>query len=97
MEAVDDEVKEALLADMSSSWYTIAFDESTQRITIDLDVERLGVCYDSDWERHPWSSEIIARSFTECLSRLIRGKGQLWYWLEPEFPKYGSPRAEDAG
>jgi hypothetical protein len=94
LDVVDEDVKEALLADISSSWYTVAFDGNTQRITIDMGAERPGLCYDSDWERHPWCSEIIAKSFTECLSRLIRANGQLWYWLEPDFPGYGSPRVE---
>jgi hypothetical protein len=32
---------------------------------------------------------IVARSFTDLLSRLLRAEGNHWYWLEPGFEPLG--------
>jgi hypothetical protein len=65
--------------DVSWSWYLIATDGSID-ITIDLDRDRLGRCYDSFWEVHPGNSETIALSFTELLARLFAAQGKELYW-----------------
>jgi hypothetical protein len=71
--------------DISWSWYIIAESHSSQYISIDLSPERLGRCYDSFWDIHPWNSTLIALSFSELLSRLLANQGQHWYWLQPGF------------
>lgn len=78
--------------DISSSWYIIASDGTdSQRVTIDLSLERLGRCYDSFWDRHAvaGSSTIIALSFTEFLSRTHLSNGEELYWLRPDFAPLG--------
>jgi antitoxin YokJ len=77
--------------DISASWYTIVDDMGGNYLTIDLDPTRLGRCYDSFWDRHGvrGSCPIIATSFTDLLSRLIRNEGEHWYWLEPDFESLG--------
>lgn len=77
--------------DISASWHIIATDGNGDYLTIDLHPDRLGRCYDSFRETHglPGSCPIIARTFTELLSRLIENKGQRWYWLDSEFAPIG--------
>lgn len=82
---------EAFPDDRSDSWFVIASDGVGQRISIDLAPSRLGRCYDSFTEVHAiaGSSAIIARSFTDLLSRLLRAEGDHWYWLETGFELLG--------
>ncbi|MDQ0418840.1 hypothetical protein J2Z48_003045 [Croceifilum oryzae] len=70
--------------DISSNWYIIADDLSGEYLTIDLESERFGYCYDSFHDRHGvvGESQIIALSFTELLCNLVEGKGDYWYWLQ---------------
>ncbi len=78
--------------DISASWYIIASDGTdSQKITIDLDLERLGRCYDSFWDRHAiaGSSTIIARSFTEFFERSLNSGGDEFYWNRPNFASLG--------
>jgi len=78
--------------DISWSWYLLASDGTdSQRMTIDLDPTRLGRCYDSFWDRHAiaGSTTIIARSFTEFLSRSYASKGTGLYWLRDDFVPLG--------
>jgi hypothetical protein len=77
--------------DISSNWYIVANDGKGEYLTIDLDPSRLGRCYDSFYDRHGvvGESQIIALSFTELLERLMRNKGQYWYWLENDFISLG--------
>lgn len=77
--------------DISWSWYIIGEGENGQYITIDLAQERLGKCYDSFWERHamPGYSQIVAKSFTELLSRLFENQGKHWYWILSNYGCYG--------
>ncbi len=88
--------------DRSSQWYLVADDKNGQYITMDLSAERLGQCYDSFWDRHglAGSCPIIARTFTELLSKLVDNGGAYWYWLQDEFQPLGDaydeePAAED--
>jgi antitoxin YokJ len=82
---VSDEDLAATKADRSWSWYIVGQGENSQYITIDLNPVRLGQCYDSLWDRHPGNSPLIARSFTELLTRLIECQGEYYYWTEPDF------------
>ncbi len=84
--------------DISARWFIVAeADESrpVERITMDLDPARLGRCYNSFWDRHamPGSSKIVARSFTELLTRLIDFPGEdgepLPYWHGDDFESLG--------
>lgn len=77
--------------DITSNWYIIANDGNGDYLTIDIQEERLGRCYDSFWDRHGVVGEcpIIANSFTELLERLIDNKGQRWYWLRDGFISLG--------
>jgi hypothetical protein len=60
-------------------------------LTIDLNQERLGRCYDSFYDRHGivGSYPTIAKSFTELLEQLFNNKGELLYWLNKDFPSLG--------
>jgi antitoxin YokJ len=77
--------------DLSSSWYIVADASNRIYVTIDLQPERLGRCYDSSMGRHgnPGSCPIIARSFSEFLNNSFRERGKYLYWLEGEFFSLG--------
>ncbi|MDG5471420.1 SMI1/KNR4 family protein [Jeotgalibacillus sp. ET6] len=77
--------------DISFNWYIICDDGTGEYLTIDLDQERLGKCYDSFYDRHGLvgESRIIALSFTGLLDALIHNKGQYWYWLKDDFNSPG--------
>jgi hypothetical protein len=75
--------------DVSWDWYIIGEGENTQYITINLNTERLGICYDSFWEAHPSNPPIIALSFIQLLENLVSSKGGEWYWHDPNFKKLG--------
>jgi antitoxin YokJ len=80
-----------LPGDISEAWYIAAESGGTEYLTIDLHPARLGRCYDSFWDRHaiPGTSDIIAASFTELLTRLLENGGQYWFWLQPGFNASG--------
>lgn len=82
--------------DISSNWYLVANDGHGEYLTIDLDPSRLGRCYDSFHDRHGvvGESSIIALSFTDLLERLIKNKGQYWYWLQDDFASLGDAYEE---
>ena len=69
----------------SWSWHIIGEGPNAQYVTIDLAPERLGVCYNSFWDVHPGNSEVIARSFTEFLIRLLTHGGDSLQWDDPSF------------
>lgn len=77
--------------DISAGWYIIASDPDSQYLTIDLNPQRLGRCYDSFIGRHavPGNCPIIAISFTDLLNRLIESEGQYPYWLASAFASLG--------
>ncbi len=77
--------------DISSEWYIIAKDINGEYITIDLNNDRLGKCYDSFWDRHGVVGEcnIIALSFSELLEKLVESNGEYYYWLEDIYIPYG--------
>ncbi|MEK3910780.1 SMI1/KNR4 family protein [Paenibacillus sp. FSL H7-0331] len=77
--------------DISSTWYTIAKDDNGDYLTIDLQIERLGKCYDSFWDRHGVIGDcpVIANSFIDLLKQLIENDGNRWYWLENDFVSLG--------
>ena len=88
----DDVIWEELEGDQSENWYMIAkAEELEQFISIDLDEDRKGYCYDSFLETHanPGSSLIIAKSFTELLEKLLESKGENWFWIKDDFVGYG--------
>lgn len=68
-------------------------DESAtaERITIDLDRDRLGRCYYSFWDSYPirGSMGVVAGSFGELLGRLLAFEGEdgelFPYWLARDF------------
>ena len=77
-------IGEQIEDDVSSCWYIIAKGDNRECLTIDLSEARLGRCYDSFYDLHPGNSPIIAFSFTELLTSLLRNQGQHWYWLRDE-------------
>jgi hypothetical protein len=92
----EEELRAESRDDISWSWYIIAqslTNPNSEIITIDLDRERLGLCYDSFWDRHPQESEIIAESFTDFLSRSYADRGRWPYWLQPNSKSFGRPYA----
>ncbi len=88
----DDVIWEELEGEVCNEWYLIAkVDKMSQYISIDLTEERLGQCYDSFYEIHSLegSSTIVAKNFTDLLTRLYQNNGQHWYWLQDCFEKLG--------
>jgi hypothetical protein len=88
----DDVNWEELEKEVCNKWYLVAkVDEMSQYISIDLTSERNGQCYDSYYETHSLQgdSEIIAKNFTELVTKLYQNKGQHWYWLQDDFEKLG--------
>lgn len=83
--------------DISWSWYIIADYGNGDYITIDLDPQRLGRCYDSFHETHGLAGDtpIIALSFTDLLASLFQTRGQNWYWLQPGFVAFGDAYGDD--
>jgi antitoxin YokJ len=77
--------------DVSADWYIVASDPDSQYLTIDLNPQRLGRCYDSFIGHHanPGYCPIIAISFMDLLHRLIQSQGQYPYWLEQSFSSLG--------
>ena len=77
--------------DISTDWYIVAKSGSEQLITIDMNKERLGRCYDSFYDRHGivGSCPVIATSFTDLLERVIENQGKYWYWLSKDFVSLG--------
>ena len=63
----------------SNSWYILVDNESGEYITIDLNPNKLGYCYDSFWDIHPFNSTIIASSFTDLLVHLISDQGNQYH------------------
>src|SRR4029079_10092609 len=75
------------LADISWSWYIIGEGEPSLGgwyVTIDLSPARLGRCYDSFWDVHPFNSTIIAHSVTELLLKLFPYEGDDWIRDSPD-------------
>lgn len=79
--------------DISSNWYIVVDDRNGEYLTIDLDKNRIGRCYDSHLGCHGiiGNCPIIAMSFTDLLENLIEagGDGMCWYWDEFEFNSLG--------
>jgi antitoxin YokJ len=77
--------------DISSNWYIVGRSGPEQSITIDLNPDRLGLCYDSFHEVHgvAGSCSIIATSFTDLVRRILDNRGGYWYWLSESFVPIG--------
>lgn len=77
-------------SDISHDWYVVAVSDG-QYVSIDLNADRLGRCYDSFWDRHAvaGSCSIVAMSFEEFFAKLVNGRGDRWFWLESGFVTYG--------
>lgn len=77
--------------DRSSRWVTVAALPNGDYITMDLDPDRIGYCYDSSHEVHGvvGSCAVIATSFTGLLWSLLTAGGGYWYWLEDDFAGLG--------
>lgn len=76
--------------DRSDDWFIVA-KEGGQYVTLDLNPDRHGRCYDSFWDRHAvaGSSTIIASSFTDLLQKIASSSGDGWFWLAPDFLGHG--------
>ena len=72
--------------DITSNFYIVAREAEGEHLTIDLDAERLGRCYDSFSDRHGivGETQIIALSFTDLLNNLINNRGNYLYWIEDD-------------
>lgn len=83
--------------DISWSWYILADCRNGDYITIDLDQQRLGRCYESSHETHGLvgNTPIIALSFTELVLSLYDKRGSYWYWLQPDFVSLGDAYDND--
>ncbi|WP_339075735.1 SMI1/KNR4 family protein [Bacillus velezensis] len=77
--------------DISSKWYIVCTDGKGEYLTIDLNEDRKGKCYDSFFDRHGivGETQVIATSFTDLIQRLLENKGRHWYWLRGEFISLG--------
>jgi antitoxin YokJ len=78
-------------SDISDCWFTIANDDNGDYLSIDLNPQRLGRCYDSFHETHGvvGSTPVIALSFTDLLLRLLESRGNHPYWLSNGFVSLG--------
>ena len=77
--------------DISNDWYVVAQAGIEQVISIDLNKERLGKCYDSFWDIHasPGESSVVAASFVELLEKMLKCQGGYWFWLANDFVSLG--------
>jgi hypothetical protein len=77
--------------DPSDNWYVVAKSGAEQLISIDLNPDRMGRCYDSFWDRHGivGSCPIIALSFTDFLAQSLEARGVRPYWLSGDFVSMG--------
>jgi antitoxin YokJ len=77
--------------DRSDAWYLIAHDGNGDYLTLDCSPERAGRCYDSFHETHGLAGQtpVIARSFTELLTRCYEAGGRYPYWLRADFTPLG--------
>lgn len=82
-------VGEQVSDDITASWYLIAVTDNGDYLSIDLDPERLGRCYDSHHEIHGLAGEcpVIALSFSELVERLLEARAA--YWTVESFQSYG--------
>jgi len=72
-------------------WFAVADVGDRSFISIDLHPEHTGLCYDSFHETFamPGSVNVIATSFTDLLSRLIKYSDDSSYWLQDDFSGFG--------
>nr|WP_146231097.1 SMI1/KNR4 family protein [Micromonospora sp. 4G51] len=77
--------------DRSSKWVTLAALPNGDFISIDLDPDRLGHCYDSSHEVHGivGSCAIVAMSFSRFFESVLNAEGGYWFWLEDGFSYLG--------
>jgi antitoxin YokJ len=77
--------------DRSSQWVTVAALPNGDFISLDLDRDRLGRCYDSSHEVHGvvGSCAIVANSFSQLLESFLNANGGYWFWLEEDFSYLG--------
>ena len=77
--------------DISHDWYMIDRDPDQQYLTIDLNPQRVGRCYDGFIGRHAVALEcqIIATTFADLLTRLVNNQGDYPYWLQDTFEPLG--------
>lgn len=77
--------------DISSEWYTICKTFNGDFLTIDLNGDRLGKCYDSFWDRHGVVGEcsVVANNLTELIYQIYVSKGEYLFWLQKEFNYLG--------
>lgn len=75
----------------SDSWYLVAHDSNGDYLTLDCGRERAGRCYDSFHETYDLVGQtpVIARSFTELLTRCYDTRGGYPYWLRAGFVSLG--------
>lgn len=75
----------------TADWYLVARCGDAESISIDLNLQRLGLCYDSSPECFglPGSSPVVAKSFSELVCRLFANEGEYWYWQHPDFVSLG--------
>jgi len=84
--------------DRSDEWFIIAATPDGEYVSIDLNADRVGRCYDSFHEVHGLvgDSKVVATSFTDLLVRLVGNGGRHWYWVEPDFVDLGDAYDADA-
>ena len=83
---------EAFPDDPSHGWFTIGRTQGTDTVaSVDLRPGRLGRCYLALFDRHGivGGCPVIARSFTELLTRLYADGGDHWYWFREGFESLG--------
>ncbi len=72
-------------------WLAVADVGDGNYLSIDLHPAHAGLCYDSFHETFamPGYVSIVATSFTDLLSRLLRHSEDSSYWLQEDFPRLG--------
>lgn len=92
----EDEAKEIgmsseYVGDITLDCYTIVEDHNGDFIVVDLNRNRVGLCYDAFHETYGLvgNMPIIAQCFSELIELLIENKGESIYWLEKDFIAIG--------
>jgi hypothetical protein len=72
-------------------WYAVANVRDSNYISIDLNPDHLGNCYDSFHETFamPGYVNIVAKSLTDFLTRLLNHREDSSYWLQDDFESPG--------
>lgn len=90
-EEIMEAARESIEFKVSSGWYVIADLHDSNFLSVDLNRNRLGRCYQTFWDSYAVIGEtpIVASSFSDLLERLLENQGDYWYFLRDDFVPLG--------